>query len=239
MTILRIAAVSDTHDYSPDFVLKDVMSFSPDLVIHNGDFTLQETYDVYASTVPQGCFHAVRGDKDNLLNLERTNVIKANRTRIGQIHGDRAPKREQCSVTFNSFLRGHFYYWDGFARDAIDCFPDELDILFTGHLHIPFKRQVKRTLVVNPGAIVVNGHPHHLKVPTMAVVDIREKGIQATILALQEGGPPIPVPVDGNGPIKAWWSKVFRPVTTSNPLNDMRDASPIIPNISIAVGQHD
>jgi putative phosphoesterase len=201
----RIIAISDSHDFCPDFVMKHIMNFKPDVLLHCGDIEKQETHDIFASLAPS--FSAIRGDHDKL-SLEERNVIVVDGMRIGQTHGDRPTYRERPSTFVNKLLRGRSFFWNGFAHDALAQFSEELDILVTGHLHIPFKRMIGRTLVINPGAIVVNGRQHHLKVPTLTVLEKRGDTYIPMFFALLKGWAPVPLMVGRNGPVKGQFQEV-------------------------------
>jgi putative phosphoesterase len=181
-------------------VLEGIAHFKPDLLLHNGDIEKQETLNIYATLAPH--FHVVQGDKDKLSDLPHTNVIKVRDVLVGQIHGDRLTHKERLSTFVNKLMRGHYYYWNNFASDALSQFAEKLDILVTGHLHIPFMQRINNTLIINPGAIVANGRAHHLRVPTLTTLTMRNSVFEIEFFILKEGYAPIPLLVGSNGPIK-------------------------------------
>lgn len=196
----RVVVISDTHDFFPTYVLENLLLFRPDIVLHNGDLERSETYDLYAGLGVE--FHAVKGDKDASLDLKTTNIVIASGICIGQIHGERTKLHERASTLVNGLARGRFYYWNNFAQDALAQFSQPLDILTTGHLHIPFNRQVNHTSVLNPGAIVVNDRSHHLKFPTLSLIEIRGSSFEIMFFALKERSFPIPLEVGSVGPVR-------------------------------------
>lgn len=214
MTDLRIVAISDTHGTQDQFICEQILQLRPNVLLHIGDIADQGTLSKYQSLVSD--FRPVRGDHDDLC-MDARLIHTFGRVRVGQIHGERPSWKERPSNWINKLLRGNYYFWNGFAEDALSAIGEKVDVLLTGHLHVPFIRKIDTTFVINPGAIAVNGRSHHLLVPTLAVIDISEAHVSARILAIVPGRTPIPVPVSDNGPIKGWFARKQKNRTMPTP----------------------
>ena len=209
MAIARLVALGDTHDQFSLWIKQQIAELKPkpDILAHCGDFETQATYDecVAFATLLQADFFGVRGDHDEL-PLEEKLIFTVNGYYIGLIHGCRSNVWEKLSTYLNRSLQGRFYIWLGFARYGIAQFGEKLHFQINGHAHVPRKLQIGPTWVINPGAIVVNNRGHHLKQPTLTVVDFHNGGVEPSItfFKLKKGHSPSPIEVGRNGPIKGW-----------------------------------
>jgi len=163
-----LGVISDTHVYDrADKVPEEVFQhFSDvDLIIHCGDITspsvLKELRDI-CKTV------AVRGNMD-YLDLPRELILNIESFNIGVIHGDIIyPRGDVLKMKYYSLEKN-------------------LDVLISGHTHIPFIREIyveelkKRILLLNPGSPTV---PRGFGKSIMKV-KIEDNSIKPTVIPLE------------------------------------------------------
>ena len=162
---MKIGLISDTHvpnriSRIPSKVF-EVFS-DVDLIMHAGDLCELSVIHDLEEIAP---VVAVQGNMDafNGLNLSKSKVTVAEDVRIGLNHGDIRPRGDTQQL----------YYM---AKEL------DVDIMVTGHTHVPMIEQVKDVLLVNPGSPSVP----RLSDPSVMVLSIYGKDID--IEAFKVGG---------------------------------------------------
>ncbi len=160
---MRIGVISDTHipqqaGQLPDLVLRELQAV--DLIIHAGDYVVQEVIEVLQELAP---FHGVRGNMDSpkiQKLLPEKEIIKVEDVCIGIIHGygmgPHALQKAQME----------------FSRENVDA------VVF-GHTHNPYNRVHRGKLFFNPGSPTAKRDQDQF---TMGFLDIHGKEIQGEIL---------------------------------------------------------
>ena len=151
----RVGVVADTHvgEHLPVVPPEVLEVFAGvDLILHAGDLSDASVLEDLGRVAP---VVAVRGNHDvqpGLEHLGRDLLVSVGGARIGLTHGHRSAAVEFPAaalsllsgrprlMNFESSMRRHF-------RDV--------DVVVTGHLHMPVHRVVRGALVFSPGAVYV------------------------------------------------------------------------------------
>ena len=151
---MRIGVVSDTHvgehlDAMPPEVLE--LLDGVDLILHAGDVSVPRVLDELRGIAPVA---AVRGNHDGgpLRRLPLDLVVPVGGVRVGLTHGARKGSTELPSGVA-SVAAGRPVLL-GFARTMVRRFRD-VDIVVTGHLHMPLDQEVDGVRLFSPGAVHV------------------------------------------------------------------------------------
>lgn len=185
-----IAAISDTHvgdglDDLPKYLLDLLDQRKPDLILHAGDIirgkVLQQLKEV-ADTL------AVKGDND-LIDLPLQICFKINGQTIALTHGDRQWWKEYPSICVNRLLArigARYRWWNGYANNLCKQFAsDEPDCIIFGHLHYALRKKLNKTLLINPGAVYLNGRGTQQGIsPSFAFIKFEPRSIQVEIVKL-------------------------------------------------------
>ncbi|WP_406537380.1 metallophosphoesterase family protein [Methanobrevibacter sp.] len=128
---MLIGLISDTHITEkrgklPDKVIRKFKSV--DLIIHAGDITQQKVIDELETIAP---VIAVLGNNDKL-DLNETEVIRVENFKIAINHGTK------YSNDFNKLFK--------LANDM------NVNVLITGHTHMPHCEIIDDVLLINPGS---------------------------------------------------------------------------------------
>lgn len=132
---MRVVVLSDTHipdryETLPNGLLKELKTC--DLIIHAGDFTSLEYYDILRSIKP---LRAVLGNLDDpelRSLLKEKEVFTLEKFKIGLIHGFGSAG----SVVEN-------------VKKSLDS---ACDLVIFGHTHHPFNEKMGKTVYFNPGS---------------------------------------------------------------------------------------
>ena len=136
---MKIGLISDTHipdrlSIFPENVMKAFEDV--DLILHAGDVTDRGVIEKLEETAP---VLAVEGNMDRRfgrLDLPKSRIIKLENRKIGILHGD-------------GLIRGDL---EQLAYKALEM---EVDILISGHSHIPHAERIKDVILINPGSPTV------------------------------------------------------------------------------------
>jgi uncharacterized protein len=193
---VRIGVVADTHvgeqlPTLPEAVVRALAGV--DLILHAGDISVPSVLDRLRRIAP---VVAVRGNHDRRVRgLPRDVVVRVGRHRIGLTHGARGLLVELPAVAV-SLIAGRPVL-PGFDRAMRRRFGD-VDLIVTGHLHIPVQRTVDGVPRFSPGAVYVvedgrtrdptgprarayrrfrAGVPPEARVPSIGIIDVDEDGL--------------------------------------------------------------
>ena len=118
------------------------------MILHAGDISVPRVLDELAQAAP---VIAVRGNRDWLrfTDLPLSRVLEIDGLKIGMTHGH---------INWGSYARDKMRFvlrgpqtFEFFANRAVQNMPN-VDILIFGHNHEPMIKEIKGTLVVNPGS---------------------------------------------------------------------------------------
>jgi hypothetical protein len=163
-----VGVLSDTHIGDRAVKLpKNIFSeFSDvDLIIHCGDLTSELVLDDLKNISK---LVAVRGNMD-YMNLPKEKILNIEGFNIGIIHGDIIYPR-------GDLLKMKYY-----------CLEKNLDILISGHTHIPLIKKIevselnKKIVLLNPGSPTVPRFP----LKTIMKVEINNDSINPKLIALK------------------------------------------------------
>lgn len=139
----KIVIMSDNHGcyQHVDRILED--NKDADLFIHCGD---HEGYDEQLDK-----FIAVRGNNDWTSSLENIQIVEFENYRIAVCHGHQ------------------FGYYNKEEHMIEFCQDNEVDILFTGHTHMPMDIEREGIRMVNPGSTALprGGYPATYAIMTL------------------------------------------------------------------------
>lgn len=133
---MRVGVISDTHlseraDKLPEALVEGLRGV--DLILHAGDWVSPHVVALVEAIAP--C-ESVAGNNDGPDIVDKFGYAKRlelEGVRIGLVHGDGYRKTT--------------------TERALDTFADNLpDVIVYGHSHIPENRQVRGTLLFNPGS---------------------------------------------------------------------------------------
>ncbi len=160
---MLIGLISDTHIPDRKTKLpKNIKSAfkNVELILHAGDITnksvIEELEKISPTIVVQGNM-----DRHNNLNLPKSQIIeiishkKEKIVKIGLIHGEVYPKGDTQQL----------YYL------ALEL---DVDILVSGHSHIPQLEKIKDILLINPGSPT----SPRLSDPSVAILEINTEDIE-------------------------------------------------------------
>lgn len=158
---MLIGLISDTHINARRNVLPtEVLNAfeDVDLILHAGDITELKALDELNDIAP---VKAVQGNNDRAkgLDLPRSIVIEVCNKKIGVIHGEIYPSGDTQQL----------YY---LAKEL------EVDILVSGHSHIPQIEQIKDVLLLNPGSPTVP----RLSDRTVMILEITEEDVKVDLI---------------------------------------------------------
>ncbi len=200
---MRIGVVADTHVGEqlralPEAVVRALAGV--DLILHAGDICVPGVLDELGRIAP---VVAVRGNHDRRVRgLPRDVVVRVGRHRIGLTHGARGPVVELPSVAV-SLVAGRPVL-PGFDRAMRRRFPD-VDLIVTGHLHVPFLRTTDGVPRFSPGAVYVvedgpardptgprarayrrfrAGVPPEARVPSIGIIDVGDDGLRPRLVPI-------------------------------------------------------
>ncbi len=181
---ISIAALADTHagdclETLPSILLKELIRRKPDLILHAGDITQMWTIhqlNAIAKTI------AVKGDNDALTLPSQQRLTLDNKSIVIR-HGDRPREKEKPSIRVNKLLTRispYLRWWNGYLDDLCKTCEDDMpDLIICGHLHYPFVKKVGRTLVLNPGAVFMNGQMLQKDIlPSIVFLEIEKDSIR-------------------------------------------------------------
>jgi putative phosphoesterase len=150
----QIGVISDTHDTMREDAL-DALRGS-DLIIHAGDIGGREILENLETIAP---VVAVRGNMDSepwTDDLPRTEVVEIGDVSIYILH-------DLLSMNLKPKAAG-------------------VDLVISGHTHVPKVREVEGILFLNPGSA---GDNRHGKPPSLAKVEVSGAALKAEILLLK------------------------------------------------------
>lgn len=155
---MKIGLISDTHipdrlTIFPENVMKAFEDV--DLILHAGDVTDSAVIGKLEEIAP---VLAVEGNMDRrfgVLDLPKSRIIKVENQKIGILHGDR-------------LVRGNM---EQLAYKALEM---EVNILISGHSHIPHAQKIKDVILINPGSPTVPRGSER----TVAVLEIKGEKIE-------------------------------------------------------------
>lgn len=164
---MLIGVLSDTHiperaEKIPESVIetfKDV-----EMILHAGDLVSTDVFDELENLAPTIC---VEGNMDRAygLKLPKHEILKIDGNKIGLNHGEVYPRGDTQQLEYI-----------GMEMDV--------DVLITGHTHIPFIKELENILLLNPGSPTVP----RMSDPSVMLLDVTEEMIDARIIKI---GPPI------------------------------------------------
>lgn len=152
---MRIGVLSDTHvgDVLPVLPPEALSALTGvDLIIHAGDVVIAGTLARLREVAP---VVAVQGNHDRKggLQLPRAATVRAGEHRIGVIHGDQ-PRLRELPAAIASLAAGRVLTLGLESRLVREL--DAPDVLVFGHLHVPVRRHIGRTLVFSPGSVYLS-----------------------------------------------------------------------------------
>jgi hypothetical protein len=158
-----IGLISDTHISNraskiPEKVFETFKNV--DLILHAGDVIEESVIKELESLAP---VIAVQGNVDilNGLDLPKSKVITAGKTKIGLNHGDIRPRGDTQQL----------YY---LAKEL------DVNILITGHTHIPMAEEVNDVLLINPGSPTVP----RLSDPSVMILEINDNEVDLEVIKI-------------------------------------------------------
>lgn len=158
---MLIGLISDTHipnraNKIPEKVFETFSNV--DLILHSGDICSMEVIDKLNEIAPT---LAVRGNMDPFTeeDLPSSRIIEKEGLRIGLTHGIVYPKGDLDQLYF-------------IAREL------DVNILVSGHTHIPSINTIRDILFVNPGSPT---NPR-LSDPSVMIMDINNKNVDIDVV---------------------------------------------------------
>ncbi len=160
---MLIGVISDTHiperaDKIPEAVFetfKDV-----EIIFHAGDLV---SMDVLRDLEKLATTRCVQGNMDRMcgLKLPKQEKVEIDGIKIGLDHGEVYPRGDTLQLKYIGMEMG-------------------VDVLISGHTHIPFIKEVGDMLLLNPGSPTVP----RLSDPSVMVVEVDDKGLDARIIKI-------------------------------------------------------
>ncbi|MBY0223879.1 metallophosphoesterase family protein [Mammaliicoccus sciuri] len=135
---MKVVILSDTHmpkkgSVLPERFLNELDQ--ADHIIHAGDWSTLEVYDILSAYAPVTGVQGNVEDEHIREKMPEREVITLEGFRIGIVHGHGSGKTTD--------------------RRAFDAFVDEpVDVIIFGHSHIPLLRYFKKCLLINPGSLM-------------------------------------------------------------------------------------
>lgn len=163
---MKIGVISDTHIPNRSLKMPDkVFEIFKDveLIMHAGDLCSLEVIRDLEKIAPT---IAVQGNMDraNDLNLSKSKVTTVENIKIGLNHGDINPRGDTQQL----------YYM---AKEL------DVNILITGHTHVPMIETINDVLLVNPGSPT----SPRLSDPSVMILSIEDKNVEVN--AFKVGSP--------------------------------------------------
>lgn len=157
---MKIGLISDTHipNRSQSIPNKVIELFEDvDLIMHAGDLCELSVIKYLENIAP---VVAVQGNMDaiNGLKLSKSKVTTVGNICIGLNHGNINPRGDTQQL----------YYM---AKEL------DVDVLVTGHTHVPLIEEVKDVLLVNPGSPTVP----RLSDPSVMILSIDDDNIEVEV----------------------------------------------------------
>lgn len=155
---MKIGLISDTHipdrlSLLPENVIKAFEGV--DLILHAGDVTDYEVIEKLEKIAP---VLAVEGNMDRRfgrVDLPKSRIIKAENQKIGILHGDRLLRGDMEQLAYNAMEMG-------------------VNILISGHTHIPHAEKIKDIILINPGSPTVS----RASEKTVAILEINSEKVE-------------------------------------------------------------
>ncbi len=160
---MLIGVISDTHiperaTKIPEVVFeifKDV-----ELILHGGDLVSMTVLHELENLAPTLC---VQGNMDRMYGLKfpKNEIINVNDVNIGIDHGEVYPRGDTQQLKYLGLEMG-------------------VDVLITGHTHVPFIKEVDKMILLNPGSPTVP----RMADPSVMLVEVDENGLEAEIIKI-------------------------------------------------------
>ena len=167
----RLALISDTHlperlDALPAGVFAALRGC--DLLLHAGDVGALGVLDELASLAPVIAVRGNDGGADSATALPVDQLLVLGGRRILLWHGHFEDRGDELAWR-------HAAGWDDiFDRLAFRALSRGASILVTGHTHIPWTRERREVLLVNPGAIAPGNAFLQQTLRSVAVLEVEE-----------------------------------------------------------------
>lgn len=160
---MLIGVISDTHiperaTEIPTMVCK--LFKDVELILHAGDLVSNTVFQELEKLAPTIC---VQGNMDRRygLNFPKNEIINVNNVKIGLNHGEVYPRGYTQQLKYIGLELG-------------------VDVLITGHSHVPFIKEVDKMILLNPGSPTVP----RMTEPSVMLVDVDENGLEAEIIKI-------------------------------------------------------
>jgi putative phosphoesterase len=147
--------ITDTHvgEHLPALPEEVLELFAGvDLILHAGDLTDPVVLRELGRVAPVLAVRGNHDDEGRLRGLPRDLVVSVAGVRIGLTHGTR-PNRAELPAALLSLVAGRPVLL-GFARAALRRV-GSVDVLVTGHVHVPIDERVRGVRHFSPGAVYV------------------------------------------------------------------------------------
>ena len=160
---MLIGVISDTHiperaTEIPTMVCK--LFKDVELILHAGDLVSNTVFQELEKLAPTIC---VQGNMDRRYGLKfpKNEIINVNNVKIGLNHGEVYPRGYTQQLKYIGLELG-------------------VDVLITGHSHVPFIKEVDKMILLNPGSPTVP----RMTEPSVMLVDVDENGLEAEIIKI-------------------------------------------------------
>ncbi len=160
---MLIGVISDTHiperaTKIPEAVFeifKDV-----ELILHAGDLVSMTVLHELENLAPTMC---VQGNMDRMYGLKfpKNEIINVDDVKIGIDHGEVYPRGDTQQLKYIGLEMG-------------------VDVLITGHTHVPFIKEIDKMILLNPGSPTVP----RMTDPSVMLVEVDENGLEAEIIKI-------------------------------------------------------
>ena len=155
---MKIGLISDTHipdrlSCFPENVMKAFEDV--DLILHAGDVTDSTVIEKLEEIAP---VLAVEGNMDRRfarVDLPKSRIIKVENQKIGILHGDGLVRGDMEQLAYKAMEMG-------------------VDILISGHSHIPHGEKIKDVILINPGSPTVPRTNER----TVAILEINSEKVE-------------------------------------------------------------
>jgi uncharacterized protein len=162
---MLIGVISDTHIPEraakiPETVIKAFKDV--ELIFHAGDLVSMDVLHELENLAPTRC---VQGNMDRMygLKLPKQEIVTVDGIKIGLDHGEVYPRGDTQQLKYIGMEMG-------------------VDVLITGHTHIPFIKEVGKMLLLNPGSPTVP----RMSDPSVMILEVEENGLDAKIIKIGE-----------------------------------------------------
>lgn len=165
---MKILILGDSHiplraKELPKRFLRVLKTQKFDFSIFTGNLTSKDVLDVLKSHTK---VYAISGNMDNI-DLPKKLVVNAYGFKIGIIHGHKIRPK------------GNIKQLVKYAKDR------DLDILVSGHSHIPHVTQTEGVLLLNPGSITgVWGGKKEANLPSFGILHLKERIAQFELVTI-------------------------------------------------------